>query len=182
MITFLVVLNCAILLFAFALSFYVNGLFRAMLFVFPHLVVKAGAWLMSWVAVRFFMTADGKSLVWFLLWMMTKDADLEGDSYWKVECASKGLDYQLCEGSQRMPFELRPIAIEEQLRRRYYRKQAVWVGTSTARTVMPIDMFGTPTITGGGTGYVSTGTDKDTLVCYQTTAGLQTLVLNSELV
>jgi hypothetical protein len=91
-------------------------------------------------------------------------------------------DFQFCEGSQRMPFELRPIAIEEQLRRRYYRKQAVWVGTSTARTVMPIDMFGTPTITGGGTGYVSTGTDKDTLVCYQTTAGLQTLVLNSELV
>jgi hypothetical protein len=91
-------------------------------------------------------------------------------------------DLQCCAGSQRMPFELRPIAIEEQLRRRYYRKQAVWVGTSTARTVMPIDMFGTPTITGGGTGYVSTGTDKDTLVCYQTTAGLQTLVLNSELV
>lgn len=91
-------------------------------------------------------------------------------------------DLQCCAGSHRMPFELRPIAIEEQLRRRYYRKQAVWVGTSTARTVMPIDMFGTPTITGGGTGYVSTGTDKDTLVCYQTTAGLQTLVLNSELV
>lgn len=94
MITLLVVLNCAILLFAFALSFYVNGLFRAMLFVFPHLVVKGGAWLLSWVAVRFFMTANGKSLVWFLLWMMTKDANLEGDSYWKIECASNGLDYR----------------------------------------------------------------------------------------
>jgi hypothetical protein len=38
------------------------------------------------------MTPDGLSLVWFLAWMMTKDANLEGDSYWRVECASKGLD------------------------------------------------------------------------------------------
>jgi hypothetical protein len=90
-------------------------------------------------------------------------------------------DLQCCAGSQRMPFELRPIAIEEQLRRRYYRKQAVWIGTSTARTCFPIDMVKTPTLSGGGTGFTSTGTDKDTLVCYQTTAGLVTLTLDSEL-
>lgn len=90
-------------------------------------------------------------------------------------------DYQFSASSKREPFELRPIAIEEQMRTRYLRQQQVWVGTSTARTVMPIDMVKTPTITGGGAGYTSTGTDKDTLVCYQTTAGLQTLTLNSEL-
>lgn len=90
-------------------------------------------------------------------------------------------DFQCCLGSQVMPFEPRPIAIEEQLRRRYYRKQAVWVGTSTAKTVMPIDMFGVPTITGGGTGFTSTGTTADTLMCYQTTAAAQTLTITAEL-
>jgi hypothetical protein len=78
-------------------------------------------------------------------------------------------------------FEPRPIAIEEQLRRRYYRKQAVWVGTSTAKTVTPIDMFKTPALSGGGSGFTSTGTDKDTFVAYQTTAALQTIVFDSEL-
>lgn len=78
-------------------------------------------------------------------------------------------------------FELRPIAIEELLRQRYFRQQAIWVGTSTARTVMPIGMVKTPTLSGGGAGFVATGTDKDTLVCYQTTAGLQTITFNSEL-
>jgi hypothetical protein len=87
-----------------------------------------------------------------------------------------------CKASSKLePFELRPIALELALRRRYLRKQAVWVGTSTARTVIPIDMVKTPTIAGGGTGYISTGTDKDTLVCYQTTAELRTLTLDSEL-
>ena len=90
-------------------------------------------------------------------------------------------DLQCCAGSQRMPFELRPIAIEEQLRSRYYRKQAVWIGTSTARTCFPIDMVKTPTISNGGSGFTSTGTDKDTLVCYQTTAALATLTLDAEL-
>lgn len=78
-------------------------------------------------------------------------------------------------------FEPRQIAIEELLRQRYFRQQAIWVGTSTARTVMPIGMVKTPTLSGGGAGFVATGTDKDTLVCYQTTAGLQTITFNSEL-
>lgn len=90
-------------------------------------------------------------------------------------------DFQFCEGSKAMPFELRPIAIEEQLRSRYYRKQAVWIGTSTARTCFPINMVKTPTLSGGGTGFTSTGTDKDTFVAYQTTAALQTIVWDSEL-
>lgn len=90
-------------------------------------------------------------------------------------------DYQFSSSSQAEPFELRPIAAEEALRHRYLRKQAIWVGTSGARTVMPIGMLKTPTLSGGGTGFNSTGTDKDTLVCYQTTAGLHTLTLDAEL-
>lgn len=90
-------------------------------------------------------------------------------------------DFQFCEGSKAMPFELRPIAIEEELRSRYYRKQSVWVGVTGARTCFPIDMAKTPTITGGGTGFTSTGTTADTLMCYQTTAAAQTLILDAEL-
>lgn len=87
-----------------------------------------------------------------------------------------------CKASSKLePFELRPIALELALRRRYLRKQAVWVGTSTARTVIPIDMAKTPTITGGGSGFTSTGTTADTLMCYQTTAAVQTLILDAEL-
>ena len=90
-------------------------------------------------------------------------------------------DLQCRQSSKVEPFELRPIAIEEQLRQRYYRKQAVWIGTSTARTCFPIDMVKTPTLSGGGTGFTSTGTDKDTFVAYQTTAALQTITLDAEL-
>lgn len=90
-------------------------------------------------------------------------------------------DFQFCEGSKAMPFELRPIAIEEELRSRYYRKQSVWVGVTGARTCFPIGMVKTPTITGGGTGFTSTGTTADTLMCYQTTAAAQTLILDAEL-
>lgn len=90
-------------------------------------------------------------------------------------------DLQCCAGSQRMPFELRPIAIEEQLRRRYYQKQSVRVNTSSNWTCFPIGMAKTPTITGGGTGFTSTGTTADTLMCYQTTAAAQTLILDAEL-
>lgn len=90
-------------------------------------------------------------------------------------------DFQFCEGSKAMPFELRPIAIEEQLRRRYYQKQSVRVNTSSNWTCFPIGMVKTPTITGGGSGFTSTGTTADTLMCYQTTAAAQTLILDAEL-
>ncbi len=90
-------------------------------------------------------------------------------------------DMQCCAGSQRMPFELRPIAIEEQLRERYWKVLQLWVPTSSSRATAKIGMHKTPTISGGATGFTSTGTDKDNLVCYQTTAALQTITLNSEL-
>lgn len=72
----------------------VPGGLRWLALLIPHLIVKAAAWSLAYVAVRWFSTADGLQLKAPLRWMMTKDADLEGDSYWKVECASKGLDYR----------------------------------------------------------------------------------------
>lgn len=83
-VLFVIIVACAL----------VPGGLRWLALLIPHLIVKAAAWSLSWVAVRFFMTPDGLSLVWFLAWMMTKDANLEGDTYWRVECASKGLDYR----------------------------------------------------------------------------------------
>lgn len=91
-------------------------------------------------------------------------------------------DVQCRASSQLEPFELRPIALEYLLRQRYLRQQSVWVSSSsTTKTNYPIGMFKTPTISGGGAGFNSTGTDKDTLVCYQTTAAQQTLILDAEL-
>lgn len=90
-------------------------------------------------------------------------------------------DFQFCEGSKAMPFELRPIAIEEQLRERYWKVLKLWVPTSSSRATAKIGMHKTPAISGGATGFTSTGTDQDNLVCYQTTAALQTITLNAEL-
>ena len=72
----------------------VPGGLRWLALLIPHIIVKIGAWSLAYVAVKWFSTADGRSLRWPLRWMMTKDVDLEGDSYWRVECVSKGLDYR----------------------------------------------------------------------------------------
>lgn len=72
----------------------VPGGLRWLALLTPHIIVKIGAWSLAYVAVKWFSTEDGRSLRWPLRWMMTKDADLEGDSYWRVECVSKGLDYR----------------------------------------------------------------------------------------
>jgi hypothetical protein len=90
-------------------------------------------------------------------------------------------DIQLCAASAVTPFEQRPLAIEKILRKRYYRKQALWIGTSSSRTQLPIGMVKVPTISGGGSGFVGTQTTTDTFIGYQTTAALQTIILNSEL-
>lgn len=88
---------------------------------------------------------------------------------------------QLEAGQVATPYENKPYGLELSLCRRYYRTQSIWVGTSTAYTVMPIDMRFLPTIGGGGTGFTSTPTTLDTLACYQTTAAAQTLTLSAEL-
>ncbi len=70
----------------------VPGGLRWLALLIPHLIVKAAAWSLAYVAVRWFSTADGLQLKAPLRWMMTRDADLSGDSYWKIECAAKGID------------------------------------------------------------------------------------------
>lgn len=65
--------------------------------------------------------------------------------------------------------------------KRYYRSMQLWVGTSTAKTVIPIDMRSTPVLSGGGTGFDSSNTSADALICFQTTAAVQTIVMNARL-
>ena len=70
----------------------VPGGMRWLALLVPHLVVKAAAWSLAYIAVKWFTSADGRALRWPLRWMMTRDADLSGDSYWKIECAAKSID------------------------------------------------------------------------------------------
>jgi hypothetical protein len=88
---------------------------------------------------------------------------------------------QLEAGSVATPFEHRPYEAEFALSRRYARVQAYQVPAGTAQNLGTIDMRATPTIGGGGAGFTSTGTTADQLIAFQTTAGVQTLTLNSEL-
>ena len=85
-------------------------------------------------------------------------------------------------GDVATPFEVLPYHLTLDLCRRYYRKQTVWVGTSTAHTVLSLEMRATPTVTGGGTGFsYATNTNGYILDCYQTTAAAQTLELTAEI-
>ena len=86
---------------------------------------------------------------------------------------------QLELGSIATPFEHRPIGLELELCRRYYQKRAMYVGATPSS--MRIDMRSAPTITGGGTGFSSTGTTADTLICSQTTGAVETLEMAAEL-
>jgi hypothetical protein len=88
---------------------------------------------------------------------------------------------QLEPGPVATPFEHRPVATERALCRAYTRVQAYQVPAGTAQNLGTIDMRATPTISGGGAGFTSTGTTADQLIAFQTTAGVQTLTLNSEL-
>lgn len=70
----------------------VPGGLRWLALLVPHIIVKIGAWSLAYVAVKWFSTEDGRGLKSPLRWMMTKDADLFGDSYWQIECREKGID------------------------------------------------------------------------------------------
>ena len=89
-------------------------------------------------------------------------------------------EFQIEYGVVATPFELWDQAAELAACRRWLRVQSVWVGVTGARTCFTIDMASTPTISGGGSGFTSTGTTADTLMCYQTTASAQTLTLSCE--
>lgn len=69
----------------------VPGGLRWLALLIPHIIVKAAAWSLAYVAVKWFSTEDGRGLKFPLRWMMTKDADLFGDSYWQIECREKGI-------------------------------------------------------------------------------------------
>ena len=88
---------------------------------------------------------------------------------------------QLEVGSVATPFEHRPYGAELALCRRYARVQSYYVPASTAQNLGTIDMRAVPTITGGGSGFTSTGTTADQLIAYQTTEAVQALTLSAEL-
>ena len=84
-------------------------------------------------------------------------------------------------GSVATPFEFRPFAQELALCRRYARVQAFYIPASAVLQSALINMRTVPTITGGGAGYVSTGTTADTIVHGQTTGAVAVLTLAAEL-
>lgn len=88
---------------------------------------------------------------------------------------------QLEQGDRATPLEFRPFSVEQQLCRRYFRSHQFWVPATTAQNLGPIDMRATPTITGGGAGFNSTGTNASQLIAFQTTGALQTLNLDAEI-
>jgi len=57
----------------------------------------------------------------------------------------------------------------------------MYVPASTAQNLRTLHMRATPSITGGGTGFNSTGTTKDSLIAYQTSGAVQTLTLSADL-
>ncbi len=89
-------------------------------------------------------------------------------------------EFQIEYGAVATPFELWDSAVELAACRRWLRVQAVLVNTSATPTCMTIDMAGVPTLSGGGTGFTSTGTTADTLICYQTTPAVQTITMTCE--
>ena len=87
----------------------------------------------------------------------------------------------LHEGVVPVVCEMPTIGLELEQCYRYYRARLVFVATAPDYTCIPINMRATPTITGGGIGFVSTGTTADTLICTQTTSNVQSLILNADL-
>ena len=64
--------------------------------------------------------------------------------------------------------------------RRYLFVGNVYVPATTAQNLRSLDMAAVPTISGGGPGFTSAGTTKDSLVAFQTTGAVQTLTLTCE--
>jgi len=87
---------------------------------------------------------------------------------------------QLELGSVATDFEYRQFGDELAKCHRYTRVQALYIPATTAQSEI-INMRDVPTITGGGSGYTSTGTTADTIVHYQTTGAVATLTLAAEL-
>lgn len=89
-------------------------------------------------------------------------------------------EFQVEYGTVATPFEQWDASAEQAACQRWFRKHQVWIPASSSRASFPLDMAATPTISGGGAGFNSTDTDKNTLAAYQTTAASQTLTFSCE--
>ncbi|MCW5723436.1 MAG: hypothetical protein KIS81_00595 [Maricaulaceae bacterium] len=91
---------------------------------------------------------------------------------------------QLEAGAVETPFETLcrrgGLPAETRRCRHYFQRRAVWVPAEKANLGF-IDMRAAPTISGGGAGASFADTTADTLIGYQTAAGLQVLDLSAEL-
>jgi hypothetical protein len=65
--------------------------------------------------------------------------------------------------------------------RRYLVVADQYVPATTAQSLRALDMRDVPAITGGGAGFTSTGTTKDSLIAFQTAGAVATLTLTAEL-
>jgi hypothetical protein len=88
---------------------------------------------------------------------------------------------QLEEGSTATDFDaIRQDEVEAACRR-YTRVDTFFVPATTAQNLGVIDMRATPTITGGGGGFNSTGTTANSLIAFQTSGAATALTLAAEL-
>jgi len=88
---------------------------------------------------------------------------------------------QLEAGSTAGAFEDRSYEEELALCYRYLRIASFYVPGTIAQNLGIIDMRATPTISGGGAGFTSTGTSKDVLMAYQTAGATASLTLTIEM-
>jgi hypothetical protein len=91
---------------------------------------------------------------------------------------------QLEKGSTATSFDYRPYGTELALCQRYYETFTVAVPSVSGFTISygyKATKRATPTFSGGASGFSSTGSSADTLICYQTTSANQTISASSEL-
>lgn len=115
-------------------------------------------------------------------------ADLDGVTGTTSVVGTNGATFyitgvQLEAGSVASPFERRDYGRELMMCQRYYNKSFFYVTTAGApiQTFFPVEMRATPTIAGGGAGFVSGTTSAKSLICSQTSPADQTLTFSSEL-
>ena len=58
---------------------------------------------------------------------------------------------------------------------------SVYVPATTAQNLLTLHLRATPTITGAGSGFSSTGTTRNNLIAYQTSGAVVTLTLSADL-
>lgn len=90
---------------------------------------------------------------------------------------------QLIIGANTIPYVQPPYSINLLECRRYCVVAACSIknGAGGISTLRSMDMRAIPVITGGGTGFTSTGTTKDSLIGFQNSQATQTLTLSAEL-